>query len=155
MPLLVRTLLIVLGCAVIAPSPAAAGTLSVESGVLRFVDDPGLSSSIVLARERVGEQVRYVGKSTHLEAVRPGPGCAVLPGTGGSSSPPWSVCPVEGVTAVTVSAGDGDDTVTVGFALSDVGSIPVPVQIDLGTGTNTAGVAVERVPVTVVGGAGN
>ena len=99
--------------------------------------------------------MRYVGKSSHLEAVRPGPGAQCFPGNGGSSSPPWSVCPVEGVTAVTVSAGDGDDAVAVGSALSDFGSIPVPVQIDLGTGNDGAGVAVERMPVTVVGGAGN
>ena len=64
------------------------------------------------------------------------------------------MCPVEGVTAVTVSAGDGDDVVAVGSALTDVGLIPVPVQIDLGTGNDGAGVAVERMRVTVMGGAG-
>jgi Ca2+-binding RTX toxin-like protein len=138
-----RALLAALGLVVAAigagAPPALAGTASVTQGTLVYTDTPGAGTTVKWARDADGYAISEVGRDTADRGTpTAGPGCVVDRSTSVSAT---FVCSAQGVTAVRIELGDGDDE----GAADNVSS-----------GSTTTRYFQDRnFPVTVLGGDGN
>src|SRR5918994_7262197 len=139
---------VVLG-AIAGATPAAADvTASIQGGVLTVEDDPGASTSIVVAEyfhPSIGPPYYSANgvdiPTGRLIGARAGPGCTQH-GTGVR-------CPVPPVTSILLNAGDGADRPSVGRRCA------VPVVVDGGPGDDQVGAVCDGQPVVLRGGDGN
>ena len=144
------TAAVVLLGALAGATPAAADiTVSIQGGVLTVEDDPGASTSIVVAEyfhPVLGPPYYSAGgvdiPAGQVVGVRAGPGCTQHARTDVR-------CPVPPVTSILLNAGDGADRPSVGRRCA------VPVVVDGGPGDDQVGAVCDGQPVVLRGGDGN
>ena len=93
----------------VAASPASAGTLSVQSGVLSYTEtDNAVRNTVMVSTSPDGSRI------TVSDSGRTGTGRRLTLKTDGSCTVSGATgsCPAPGVVAINVSTGDQDDTIT-------------------------------------------
>ena len=94
-------------CALLtAAAPASAGTASVVDGTLVYTDTPGQARQVNWARDASSFAIQEVVRNSDTVTPSAGPGCTVA---SSSSVGATYVCSADGVSAVRIDLGDGDD----------------------------------------------
>src|SRR5437763_6608576 len=141
-------------CALLtAAAPASAGTASVVDGTLVYTDTPGQARQVNWARDASSYAIQEVVRNSDTVTPSAGPGCTVA---STSSVGATYVCSADGVSAVRIDLGDGDDfaePATVSSSGRTFDDINFPVTLPGGDGNDelTGGPAAD----TIDGGTGD
>jgi hypothetical protein len=143
------------------PASALGVTMAREGSAIVVRGDPGVADSVQVS---VGQVAPSLPVTVNMSNAVAGAGCQ-LPGF--IPVPGIVLCPLDGVTQVLVTTGDGNDTVAINSAGLNAVSLPLPVPfiVDGGEGDDVLAGPAINVPagtppaagaaLTFVGGSGN